>query len=479
MKTKKSKNNKCLKVGKCSFYYIYILITGLLFILKNTLLSLKDLSINQNFNLFGIETIISQHGFIKLVIENLGYILFGYIFSLIFKNTKIKRNYEKNEIDSIEAEIDQLENNVQNNNNIKLLYKENNIKKTFSINLLIACGIFATQLAIRNILTILNTWLFDLWVFDLIFISIFMKKIFNYKIYKHHLYIFVFNIIINFILFIVSSFIKNSKGDNLFDRVKNNFGNYGYCVLFYIAYLSISCMLSFSKVLQKKVMDFEYISPFKIVIMFGIISTLFSFVALIIASFINCSELLMKSKLCPISNPEQKNEIAFFDNIFIFFGNLKDKYHVSKKEFFLEILLVYPLYSFIGFMKYLCETMIVYHLNPYYVLISDNIYYSTKKIFRVIFSPNDTKIYLRLIGEIIASIANLFFLEILEFNCCGLNYDTKINIQKRGKLDCSCDILDDNKYIFDFGTINSDYQSDADNQSNNPDELLKENEVYT
>ena len=126
-------------------------------------------------------------------------------------------------------------------------------------------------------------------------------------------------------------------------------------------------------------------------------------------------------------------------------------------------------------MKYLFETMIVYYLNPYYVLMSDTIFYGTKKIISLIVKPTELKVYLRLIGEIIASIANLFFLEILEFNCCGLNYSTKINIQKRSKLDCSCDIWDDNKYIFDFGTINSDYQSDADNQSNNPDELLKEN----
>ena len=234
-------------------------------------------------------------------------------------------------------------------------------------------------------------------------------------------------------------------------------------------------MLSFSKVMQKKVMDFEYISPLKIVIMYGIISALFSFIALIIASFINCNELLMKNKFCRISNPAEKNLIAYFDNIFIFFDNLRNRYHENKTNFFVEILLVYPLYSFMGFMKYIFEIMIVYYLNPYYVLISDNIYYGTKKLLRLIYNPNDTKIYLRLAGEIIALIANLFFLEILEFNCCGLNYDTKMNIQRREKLDSS---NDNEKYIFDFGTINSDYQSDVDNQTNNQDESIKGIEMY-
>ena len=479
MRLKKSKKNKCLKIGKCSFYYIYILITGLLFLLKNTLLSLRDLSVNKDYNIFKIDTIISKHGFIKLVIENLGYILFGWIFWLIIKNSKTKRNYEKKEIDAVEAENNEIENNSQNKN-VKLLYIEDKINKKCSINLLIASGVFATQLTIRNILTTLDTWLFEIWVFDLIFISIFMKIILRYKMYKHHFYIFVFNIVVNFILFIAASFVKNKNGDNLYDRVNNNFGNYGYCVLFYISYISISCMLSFSKVMQKKVMDFEYISPLKIVILYGVISTLFSFIALMITSLIKCNELLMKSKLCPVSNPEQKNEIVYFDNIFIFFNNLREKYHKNKKDFFIEILLVYPLYSFIGFAKYFFETMIIYYLNPFYVLISDNIYYTPKKILRLIFNPNDTKIYLRLIGEIIASIANLFFLEILEFNCCGLNFNTKFNIQKRGKLDSNIDnILDDKKYIFDLGTINSDYQSDVDTQTDNQDELIKDNEVYT
>ena len=234
MRLKKSKKNKCLKIGKCSFYYIYILITGLLFLLKNILLSLRDLSVNKDYNIFKIDTIISKHGFIKLVIENLGYILFGWIFWLIIKNSKTKRNYKKKEIDAVEAENDEIENNSQNKN-VKLLYIEDKINKKCSINLLIASGVFATQLTIRNILTILDTWLFEIWVFDLIFISIFMKIILRYKIYKHHFYIFVFNIVVNFILFIAASFVKNKNGDNLYDRVNNNFGNYGYCVLFYIS----------------------------------------------------------------------------------------------------------------------------------------------------------------------------------------------------------------------------------------------------
>ena len=74
---------------------------------------------------------------------------------------------------------------------------------------------------------------------------------------------------------------------------------------------------------------------------------------------------------------------------------MRDKYNENKKEFFLEILLIYPLYSFVGFMKYLFETKTIYYLNPYYVLMSDNIFYIIKKIIKLTYNPKDTKTYLR------------------------------------------------------------------------------------
>ena len=85
MKINKNKNNKCLRVGECSFYYIYILITGLLFIFRNSLLSLRELGFEKDYNIFGINTIISKHELIEHVLENIGYILYGFIFMLIFK----------------------------------------------------------------------------------------------------------------------------------------------------------------------------------------------------------------------------------------------------------------------------------------------------------------------------------------------------------------------------------------------------------
>ena len=297
MKIKKNKTNKCLRVGECSFYYLYILITGLLFLFKNSLLSLKELNINKKYNIFGINTILYNHGLIKLFIENLGYILFGCIFILISKKFKKEKKHENNDLNITEQKTNESENSKKT---YPLIYNENNALKKCSVNLLIASGVFAIQLTVRSILMIIKAVMLDLWVFNIIFISIFLKKILKYKIYKHHIYIFVFNSVTNFILYIIASF-----------------------------------MSSFSQVMQKKVMDFEYKSYLTIVLIYGIIITIISFITLIIASFIDCNQNMVKNNLCPISYPEQKNEIAYLDNIFIFFDNLRDKYHENKKEFFL------------------------------------------------------------------------------------------------------------------------------------------------
>jgi hypothetical protein len=82
--------NKWCGFGKCSLSYLYILLTALMFLLKSSLLNLGDLSFNTGNNIFGFETVIKNHGLMKLLLEYLGYIAFGAIFLKIFEK---KRNF--------------------------------------------------------------------------------------------------------------------------------------------------------------------------------------------------------------------------------------------------------------------------------------------------------------------------------------------------------------------------------------------------
>ena len=99
------------------------------------------------------------------------------------------------------------------------------------------------------------------------------------------------------------------------------------------------------------------------------------------------------------------------------------------------------LYSFLSFIKHLYELLVVWQLNQYFVLLSDNIFYIIKKIITLINNPTDSKTYLKLLAELISLFGYLFYLEIFEIKCCGLNKDTKDNITKRGIKDTNSNIL--------------------------------------
>ena len=117
---------------KCSRYYLYILITALLFIFKRCLLSLNEINIDNKKNIFGVEVVLNSHILMKILLKNLGCILFGIIFS-IFRDKKRKSFNNKNNHNSITKNI------------IKSSKNDKKIKwKTFNL-LLIACSFFQSN----------------------------------------------------------------------------------------------------------------------------------------------------------------------------------------------------------------------------------------------------------------------------------------------------------------------------------------------
>ena len=407
---------KCCVFGKLSLNHIYILLTILTFFFKSALLSLGELNIHTNVNIFGFETVIRNHGLMKIIFEYLGYIIFGVIFfrklegSSFFKKLKKEEEPTKN----------------------KLLYqKKDGMAVGTLILVLIACGAFAIQLMIRSILSYCSVWMFDMWIFNIVFISIFMKKIFKNPLYKHQLFSLLFIFLVNAIILTTASVIRPNGQPSDYDLVNNLYGSYSYIALFYIVYLILSALICYSEVLQKQLMDFEYVSIFKILFGIGLVSTFFGLITLIIASNVRCNKMMIENKLCPITRPDYKDGAVYFDNFVIFIYNLEDQYKKNKAAFFIEILVVYPLYSFSCYLKYFFETMVIYLFSPIYVLISDIVYYGTRILITLLYDPSNLKNILNFIGEAFAFIGYLFYLEIIEINCCGLNFNTRTNINIR------------------------------------------------
>ena len=72
-------------IKKCSKHYLYIILTALFFVLKNSVLNLQELGFNdKNYNIFGINIVADQHILMKLLLEYSGYTIFGILFKIIF-----------------------------------------------------------------------------------------------------------------------------------------------------------------------------------------------------------------------------------------------------------------------------------------------------------------------------------------------------------------------------------------------------------
>ena len=190
-------------------------------------------------------------------------------------------------------------------------------------------------------------------------------------------------------------------------------------------------------------MDLYGISPFTIILVFGIISGLFALISLILSTNLSCEEYFTSHNICTISYPNYKNNNSYFDNFNIYINKMGDKYNQDKISFYLEIFLVYPFYSFTSFMKYFYETVVIFYLNPICVLLSDNIYYSLKLFIMIINVFSNIGTHLRFIGNIFSIVVYCFYLEIFVLKCFGLSKDIKRNITIRGISETRIDILND------------------------------------
>ena len=149
---------------------------------------------------------------------------------------------------------------------------------------------------------------------------------------------------------------------------------------------------------------------------------------------------------------------------------MSDRLKSDKTSFYLEILLIYPLYSLAWFIKNYYEALIVLYLNPNFVLISDNIYYSIRKILLIISIPTDIRTYLRLLGEVILIIGYFLYLEIIVLKCFGLNINIKNKITERGFREIN---------LIDINLIREDDEESSRSQESKQTEMINSGDNST
>jgi hypothetical protein len=401
--------------GNCSASYLYIAGASIFGLIQDYLLSLSDIKKKYEYNIFGIKTVLKSHKLIRVLYGYISFIIFGIIFYYISEKSK---------------------------DNKKTANKKSPLQQTFivrsielttkvKIEIIIICGLYTLIKVLRKIVNFYKIGDLDFWIFNIVFISLFMYYYFRIHIYKHHKYSLLFIFFTNLCLLFIAAAIK--KNDNN-PKEKTIFQRHGWkCLFIIIMYIIFSMVSSFSKVASKKLMDINYLSPYKMIFYIGVFGVFFTLISLIFTGNISCGSI---SQYCKLVKYDEKHNTTYtyLDSISFYFSDMKDIYDNKQyKDFYIEIFIVIPLYLIANFCEFLFEILLILYLNTNYILISDCIYYGTSKLIEFIFNKNygPKKFWVEFIAELLTLLGYTIYLEIIELKFCELDKDIKKNITER------------------------------------------------
>ena len=96
-------------------------------------------------------------------------------------------------------------------------------------------------------------------------------------------------------------------------------------------------------------------------------------------------------------------------------------------------------------MKFYFEILMIYYLNPIFILISNSTFYGISYLFKAILNEDHNIKF--------SILSYLIYLEIIELRFCGLSTNTRKNIEERGRLDSfmiECGDINDSNESSDF-----------------------------
>ena len=400
-------NNKCfISLGKCSRLYLYILGTGLFKIFSLILLGSNNIG-KDGIGLFGFCPIFNSFNFIQSIYMYIGYIIFGIIFYYFKNPTGVSHSNEltKRKLTTMSSSI------------LNRVNKKSQITKIYMI---LVCLTFVFYIEIKKVLYIEGFQFFNFWTIEIIFMFLLWRNYFNINFYRHHKVSIIFNVSICSTLLLTASFLPTSlSGENpgnSYQNLNDKLGNYFYCILFIFVFSILSLIYSFSRIYSKVLMQIKFISPYIIIFLFGITGLFVSLISSIVSYFIN-----------------------YHDNIIDYYSVLRSVLNEGKTyKFYLEIFVIYPLYTFTSFMELTFEILTIYYLNPFYVLMTNNLYYGISEFLSFMLNLSSdglviTHFILAELSEIFAAFSYMVYLEIIELNFCGLNYNLKKHIILKGE----------------------------------------------
>ena len=231
------------------------------------------------------------------------------------------------------------------------------------------------------------------------------------------------------------------------DEEKKIYTKYKYIIPFVIlGFLFNEFFRDYSYCKIKWFLDYKYISNLKFLIWYGLVGAIFCFIFSIISSNVKCTvnnkdneEIFCKKK--------ENSTIYYYDSFSIYFNDL----FRSKRKRFINALyfLLFLISIILAFLVKLFSIIIIQNLNPAFYICSISIYYFVNLILKYalkieILSEAFTKknIFINL-AELTNILGIIYYLELIEFNFCGLNYNMKKNILIRSRLESTIIKMDE------------------------------------
>ena len=403
------------------------------------------------------------------------HIIYHYIFrflgiSLIaFLKFKWDRKSSKQKIEEKANDI----NSKETSSSIDLIYKDR--KKDIIKNITIPVFFIFSIIAILVIETILDDIYYkshlkslDFWMFELPIVTYINCTLFKMKVYRHHYLAIFINLIFSFIYDIASFFI----GINFQENEKNvyyMYGKYKYFIpIGIIFYLFIMIPRAYSLCQIKNFMDIKYISPYKILFIYGIVGTIISTLIGIISTFINCNKSSEEMNICKISKIVNNENQTYFENIDLYY-----KTQENIKDIILEIVtfIVGIITNFFYIFYYI---LVIKYFTPMHIiffnLISRFGFYIVDLISNIIFENNKNnnkdKIVtimngLGYVNIFLVTFGLLVYLEMIVLNFCGFNYNLKKSITERSIEEYE---LDKNMEIYDSIEDNDEEEEEEEKE---------------
>ena len=453
---------KYIGLGNWNKYNIYILIAFLADILIDSLTGLNTSNTEKPARIFPFKAKIRNHNLLYIFI-NLASILFGGVFLYYFGERNEKEKNDKTIIKNYE---------------IVKEYTLNDRSGPMTSNIILIGAIFSLY------------WIFEafidfsaisFWPLEIFYIGIISYLVFKHKIYIHKkvaialmVVVAIVNVIEYFIPMTEHKNLDNTnelKDKNIFERAIIKYGAFSI-PLYYLANELKHIQRDYCWIKSKYLMDVKSVEPYKIFLSIGSIGVILVIILISIFSFVPCKTfnnvnkkgnnyfynntndtLKLYLEYCSLSDyDENSKELRlFYDSIKL----ISRDYSNTDKDNMLEIFVLIPLLFLFLLVNKVSRLMLVRYTDPTNILVYRYFYYFMKRLIQFIINEGNeqyltyTKFFITQLEELLGIFNSLIFNELLELKFCGLDYELKKNIDRRGSEDIIKGLEIDNDSVND------------------------------